>query len=88
MPRPFAAPLSRLVAAGELLAIDPPDWSAVDPPPHFAMELLFLRWNEWTRAHEVLAFRGWDTDGALDFLCVPTVAGPWSDLVDILQSSL
>ena len=88
MPSPHPAPLSRVVAAGELLAIEPPDRSDADGNPIFAMEFLFLRWNPWAHANEVLVFRGWNAAGSLDLLCVPTVAGPWSDLADTMQSVL
>ena len=88
MPSPHPAPLSRMVAAGELLAIEPPGRGDADGNPTFAMEFLSLRWNPWARANEVLGFRGWNTVGTLDLLCVPTIAAPWSDIADTMQSSL
>ena len=91
-PRPLAAPISHLLAGGELLAFDPPNGGPAAPAPlpaaTLVLEFLFLRWNGWTRAHEVLVYRSWNDDGHLESLCLPTIAGSWLDVSDVMQSSL
>ncbi len=52
------------------------------------LECILLRWNTWVQSPEVLVFRSRDSDGALDALCVPTMADRWSELAALLQSSL